>query len=42
MNTDCNTNRTPVKTVTEGAFGGIYFVDIFSGVNSKWYLKSWK
>ena len=24
------------------AFGGTYFRDIYSGVNGKWYLKTWK
>ena len=35
-------NKTPVKIIKEGAFGGIYFRDIYSGVNNKWYRKSWK
>ena len=26
----------------EGAFGGTYFRDIYSGVNNKWYKKLWK
>ena len=26
----------------EGAFGGTYFRDIYSGVNGEWYRKSWK
>ena len=32
----------PVKTIKEGAFGGIYFRDIYSGIIGKWYRKSWK
>ena len=28
--------------IKEGAFGGTYFRDIYSGVNGKWYRKSWK
>ena len=28
--------------IREGAFGGIYFRDICSGINDKWYKKSWK
>ena len=28
--------------IKEGAFGGTYFRDIYSGVNSKWYKNSWK
>ena len=31
-------NKSPV----EGAFGGTYFRDIYSGVNGKWYRNSWK
>ena len=33
-----NPNKTPV----EGAFGGTCFRDIYSGVNGKQYIKSWK
>ena len=28
--------------IKEGSFGGTYFRDIFSGINGKWYRKSWK
>ena len=35
-------NKTPIKTINEGAFGGTYFRDIYSGVNGKWYQNSWK
>ena len=35
-------NKTPVKIIKEGAFGGTYFRDIYSGINGKWYRKSWK
>ena len=35
-------NKTPVEIISEGAFGGTYFRDIYSGVNGKWYLNSWK
>ena len=35
-------NKTPVEGIKEGAFGGAYFRDIYSGVNEKWYKKSWK
>ena len=31
-----------VEVIKEGAFGGGYFKEIYSGVNSKWYRKSWK
>ena len=30
------------EIIKEGAFGGIYFRDINSGINGKWYRKSWK
>ena len=36
------TNKTPVEIIKEGAFGGTYFRDIYSGVTGKWYKKSWK
>ena len=35
-------NRTPVEKIKEGVFGGTYFRDIYSGINGKWYRKSWK
>ena len=35
-------NKTPVEITTEGALGGTYFRDIYSGVNGKWYRNSWK
>ena len=37
-----STNKTSVEIVKEGAFGGTYFRDIYSGVNGKWYRKLWK
>ena len=33
-------NRTPIEVIKEGAFGGIYFRNIYSSVNGKWYKKS--
>ena len=39
---DFGTNKTPVEIINEGAFGGTYFRDIYSGVNDKWYKNSWK
>ena len=33
---DFGVNKTPVE---EGALGGTYFRDIYSGVNGKWYRK---
>ena len=37
-----NPNKTPVKIIKEGAFGGTYFRDIYSSVTGNWYKKSWK
>ena len=42
MNVDFGTNKTPVEIIREGAFGGTCLRDIYSGVNDKWYKKSWK
>ena len=28
-------NKTPIETIKEGALGGTYFRDIYSGVNEK-------
>ena len=39
---DFGANKTPVEIITEGVFGGTYFRDINSGINGKWYRKSWK
>ena len=35
-------NKKPTEVIKEGAFGGTYFRDIYSGVTGKWYKKSWK
>ena len=35
-------NKTPTEIIREGAFGGTYFRDIYSGINEKWYKNSWK
>ena len=35
-------NKTAVEVIKEGALGGTYFRDIYSGVTGKWYKKSWK
>ena len=37
-----NPNKTPIEVITEDAFGGTYFRDIYSGINEKWYKNSWK
>ena len=42
MNIDFGTNKTPAEVIKEGGFEGTYFRDIYSGVNGKWYRKSWK
>ena len=34
---DFGANKTPVEIIREGAFGGTYFRDIYSGINGKWY-----
>ena len=35
-------NKTPIEAIKEGAFGGTYFRDIYSGINKKWYKNSWQ
>ena len=35
-------NKIPIELIREGAFGGTYFRDIYSGINEKWYKNSWK
>ena len=42
MNMDFGSNKTPVKVIKEDAFVGTCFIDIYSGVNSKWYRKKLK
>ena len=42
MNMDFGANKTPVKVITEGAFVGTYFRDIYSIINDKWYSNSRK
>ena len=39
---DFGANKTPVEKINESAFGGIYFRDVYSGVNGKWHRKLWK
>ena len=39
---DFKPNVTPVEVIKKGAFGGTHFRDIYSGINGKWYRKSWK
>ena len=33
-------NKTPIEVTKEGAFGGTYFRNSYSGVAGKWYRKS--
>ena len=42
MNMDFGANKTPVEVIKEGVLGGTYSRDIYSGLNSKWYRKTWK
>ena len=35
-------NKTTIEVIMEGAFGGTYFRDIYSGINEKWYKHSLK
>ena len=42
VNMDFSPNKTPNEVIREGAFGGTYFRDIYSGISGKWYKKSWK
>ena len=39
---DFGVNKTPIEVIIEGAFGGTYIRDIYSGINGKWYKNSWK
>ena len=32
-----NPNKTHVEIIKEGAFGGTYFRNIYSGANRKWH-----
>ena len=39
---DFGANKTTVGVIREGAFGGTYFRDIYSGLTGKWHKKSWR
>ena len=39
---DFGANKTSAEVIKEGAFGKTYFREIYSGINGKWYKKSWK
>ena len=42
MNMNFGTSKTPIEIIKEGAFGETCFRVVYSGVNGKWYGKSWK
>ena len=35
-------NKTPIEVIRDGAFGGTYCRDIYSGIDEKWFKNSWK
>ena len=39
---DFSPNKTPIEVIKERASGCTCFGDIYSGINGKWYKKSWK
>ena len=39
---DFGVNKIPGEVIKEGSFGGAFSRDIYSGVNGKWYGKSWR
>ena len=39
---DFGADKMPVQAIKEGAFGGAYFGDVYSGVDGKCNRKSWK
>ena len=42
VNTNFSPNKTSIDVISERAFGGTYFRDIYSGINEKWFKNSWK
>ena len=42
MNINFNANKTYIEAFKEWSFRGDYFRNIYSGINVKWYRKSWK
>ena len=42
MDMDFGANKKPMEVIKGGAFRETYFRDNYSGINSKWYRKSWK
>ena len=41
-NMDFSPNKTPIKIIREGAFGGTYFRDIYLNLSKKWYKNPWE
>ena len=39
---DFGANKIPGEVIKKGSFGGAFSRDIYSGVNGKWYGKSWR
>ena len=39
---DFGPNISPAEVIKKGAFGGIYFRNIYSAVNDKFYKNRWK
>ena len=39
---DFDANKKSVEVIEEGAFGGTFFRDIYSGVTGKWCKNLWK
>ena len=39
---DFSLNKTPIKIIKEGAFGGTNSRDVYFNIDKKWYKNSWK
>ena len=39
---DFGANKKSIEVIKEGAFGGTFFRDIYSGVTGKWCKNLWK
>ena len=39
---DFSPNKSPVEVISEGAFGSMYFRNIYSSANGKWSRNSWR
>ena len=40
INNSVTYDKTPIEMIKQGAFGGTYSRDIYSGINEKWYKNS--